>query len=45
VAIVASPKFLKPTARDRSVVKLPSALAPLYYLIRPFRVLLDRKGR
>lgn len=45
MAIVASPKFLKPTARDRSVVKLPSALAPLYYLIRPFRVLLDRKGR
>jgi hypothetical protein len=44
-AIVASPEFLRPTARDRSIVKLPSALAPLYYLIRPFRMLLDRKGR
>ncbi|WP_348260869.1 nucleotidyltransferase family protein [Telmatobacter sp. DSM 110680] len=45
VAVMLSPKFLQPTARDRSVVKLPKALASLYYLIRPVRLLLDRKGR
>jgi hypothetical protein len=44
-AVILSPEFLQPTARDREVVKLPGALSPLYYLIRPVRLLLDRKGR
>jgi len=43
--VVLSPTFLRPNARDRAVVKLPKALEPLYYVIRPFRVLLDRTGR
>ena len=40
-----SPSFLRPNARDRAVVKLPKSLEALYYLIRPFRMLLDRSGR
>lgn len=44
-AVMLSPRFLQPNARDRAVVKLPRGLTPLYYLIRPFRVLLDRDGR
>lgn len=44
-ALVLSPSLLRPNARDRAVVKLPRSLEPLYYLIRPFRVLLDRSGR
>ncbi len=40
-----SPTFLQPNARDRAVVKLPKSLEALYYVIRPFRVLLDRSGR
>ena len=43
--LVLSPAILRPNARDRAVVRLPKALEPLYYLIRPFRVLLDRTGR
>lgn len=42
---ILSPSFLQPNERDRSVVRLPKALEPLYYLIRPFRLLLDRTGR
>lgn len=42
---VLSPTFLRPSTRDRAVVKLPKALEPLYYIIRPFRILLDRTGR
>ncbi|HEY2472019.1 MAG TPA: nucleotidyltransferase family protein [Terracidiphilus sp.] len=45
VGVVLSPAFLRPNARDRALVKLPKALEPLYYVIRPFRVLLDRTGR
>ncbi len=37
--------FLRPNDHDLAVVKLPRALAPLYYLIRPVRLLLDRSGR
>jgi hypothetical protein len=40
-----SPAFLQPNARDRAVVKLPKSLEALYYVIRPFRVLLDRSSR
>ena len=43
--VVLSPGFLRPNERDRAVVKLPKALEPLYYLIRPFRILLDRTVR
>ncbi len=42
---VLSPAFLRPNARDRSFVKLPKLLEPLYFLIRPVRILLDRTGR
>lgn len=42
---VFSPEFLRPNARDRAVLKLPRAFEPLYYLIRPFRMLFDRSGR
>jgi len=45
VSVVLSPAFLRPNARDRAVVKLPKALEPLYYVIRPFRMLWDRTGR
>lgn len=44
-SVVLSTSFLRPTARDRAVVKLPRALEPLYYVIRPFRMLLDRTSR
>jgi len=45
VAAVFSLTMLRPTARDRATVKLPKILGALYYLIRPFRLLLDRAGR
>lgn len=44
-AALLSPSFLRPNARDRAIVKLPKALEPLYYVIRPVRMLLDRTGR
>jgi len=40
-----SPTFLRPNERDRALVKLPRVLEPLYYVIRPFRLLKDRTGR
>ncbi len=43
--VVLSPAFFRPNGRDRAVVKLPKILEPLYYVIRPFRLLLDRSGR
>jgi hypothetical protein len=43
--VVLSTAFLRPNARDRALVKLPKSLEPLYYVIRPFRVLMDRNGR
>jgi hypothetical protein len=36
---------LRPNARDRAVLKLPKSLDLLYYVVRPFRLLLDRSGR
>jgi hypothetical protein len=42
---VLSPGFLRPRERDRAFIKLPKALDPLYFLIRPLRLLLDRSGR
>jgi hypothetical protein len=37
--------FLRPNARDRAVVGLPKALEPLYFFIRPFRILWDKTAR
>ena len=37
--------FLAPNARDREFIRLPKALHPLYYFIRPIRVLIDRSAR
>lgn len=43
--LLLSPAFFRPNARDREVLKLPKALEPLYYVIRPFRMLMDRSQR
>lgn len=43
--VMLSPTFLRPNERDRAVMRLPKALEPLYYVIRPFRMLWDRTGR
>jgi hypothetical protein len=45
IGTVISPTMLRPTARDRALVKLPRAFGALYYVIRPFRLLFDRTGR
>jgi len=37
--------LLRPSARDVEALPLPKWLHPLYYLIRPFRVLWDRSAR
>jgi hypothetical protein len=37
--------FLKPNERDLAAVRLPNALRPFYFLVRPFRVLFDRSAR
>jgi hypothetical protein len=37
--------FLRPNERDQAVISLPRSLRALYYLIRPFRILLDRSVR
>lgn len=42
---MASPNFFRPNERDRAVVRLPRLLEPLYYVIRPIRLLRDRAGR
>jgi hypothetical protein len=40
-----SPHFLRPSVRDRDVLGLPEWLRPLYFLLRPIRLLLDRSAR
>lgn len=37
--------FLRPNERDQRVIDLPARLRPLYYLVRPFRLLWDRSSR
>jgi len=37
--------FLRPNERDRAAFELPKSLRPLYFLIRPFRLLRDRSAR
>jgi hypothetical protein len=38
-------RALTPTAEDREFIVLPGALTPLYYLLRPFRLLAQQGGR
>lgn len=38
-------EFLRPNAQDRESISLPRALYPLYFLIRPFRLLRDKSAR
>lgn len=45
MGVIFSPEFLRPNAQDRALVKLPKALESLYYVIRPFRFLIDRSAR
>jgi hypothetical protein len=45
VGLFFSLEFLIPNERDRAAIALPKVLEPLYYLIRPFRILLDRSAR
>lgn len=40
-----SPAFLRPNDLDRAAVHLPNWLNPLYYVVRPLRLLLDRSPR
>ncbi|QNI33521.1 nucleotidyltransferase family protein [Alloacidobacterium dinghuense] len=43
--LIGSLDWLRPGHRDIAVFPLPKALYPLYYLIRPFRLLFDRSAR
>lgn len=43
--VILSGEFLRPNERDRAVLPLPKSLHALYYLIRPFRFILDRSAR
>jgi hypothetical protein len=45
LGVLLSASILRPNERDRAALKLPKFLEPLYYIVRPFRVLLDRTGR
>jgi hypothetical protein len=45
ISMLFSLSTLRPSDRDRAVIKLPRALEPLYYVIRPFRLLFDRSAR
>lgn len=40
-----TPSIFRPNEWDRAFIKLPRALEPLYYVIRPIRLLVDRSGR
>jgi hypothetical protein len=37
--------YWRPNERDRAAISLPKPLYPLYYLVRPIRILLDRTPR
>jgi hypothetical protein len=43
--LILSLDFLRPNERDRSVIDLPRWLCPLYYLLRPLRLMTDRSAR
>lgn len=38
-------EFLQPNERDRAFVHLPEKLRPLYFVVRPLRILFDRSPR
>lgn len=38
-------EFLRPNERDIAFVRFPSMLYPLYFFVRPLRILLDRSAR
>lgn len=38
-------EFLRPNERDLAAVRLPVVLRPLYFFVRPFRILFDRSAR
>jgi Uncharacterised nucleotidyltransferase len=40
-----SPSLFRPNERDRAAIALPRILEPLYYLVRPIRILRDRSSR
>lgn len=43
--MLVSLESLRPNDRDRAFLRLPRALDPLYYVVRPLRLLLDRSAR
>jgi len=45
IRLCLSPDFLRPNDLDRAAVHLPKWLDPLYYVVRPLRLLLDRSPR
>jgi hypothetical protein len=45
ISFFLSPSFLRLTDRDHAAVHLPKLLHPLYYLLRPFRILWDKSPR
>ncbi len=45
LGLLLSLDLLKPNPRDRAFVRLPRWLYPLYYLVRPLRLLFDRSSR
>ncbi len=45
IRMLFSLSVLRPNVWDRAVIRLPRVLDPLYYVIRPFRILLDRSAR
>lgn len=45
IRLCLSPDFLRPNELDRAAIHLPKWLSPLYYVVRPLRLLLDRTPR
>lgn len=45
IRLLWSMNLLRPNERDRASLPLPKSLHALYYLIRPFRILLDKSAR
>jgi hypothetical protein len=43
--MILSLDFMRPNERDKAAVHLPKSLQALYYLVRPFRVFLDKTAR
>jgi hypothetical protein len=45
ISMLFSFSFLRPKERDFAAIRLPRLLYPLYYLVRPFRILMDKSAR